>query len=78
MQRLEVLSGTIMSVGYEAASSTLELELISGEIVQFFHVPLTTYIGLMKAPSKDEFYSHHIRSVYESNEVAHNTTEPGR
>ena len=67
MQRRELLSGTIMSVGYEAATSTLELELISGHVVQFFHVPLTTYIGLMNASSKDEFYSHHIRPVYESN-----------
>ncbi len=78
MQRLEVLSGAIVSVGYEAASSTLELELVSGEIVQFFHVPLTTYIGLMNAPSKDEFYSHNIRSVYDSNGVVRNAMEPDK
>ncbi len=76
MQRLEVLSGNIVSVGYEAASSTLEIELASGEIVQFFHVPLTTYIGLKNAPSKDEFYSHHIRAVYENKQVVYSTTEP--
>ncbi len=73
MQRTEVHSGTILSVGYEAATSTLELELDSGNVVRFFHVPLTTYIGLMKATSKGDFYSHNIQSVYETTgNVQHN------
>ncbi len=76
MQRTGVLSGTIMSVGYEAATLTLELEFTSGEIFQYFHVPLTTYIGLMNAASKSDFYLHNIKAIYESKQAMYNMIEP--
>ena len=76
MQRTGIVSGTLVSVGYEAATSILELELVSGEIVQYFHVPLTTYIGLMNAGSKGDFYSHNIKAGYESKRVVQIVGKP--
>ena len=69
MQRTQVSSDTVMSVGYEAATSILELELASQEIYQYFNVPLDKYIGLMKAVSKGTFYNHNIKSAYEYKKV---------
>lgn len=69
MQRAHVSSETIVSVGYEAATSTLELELSSGEIIQFYNVPLSVYIALMNAGSKGDFYRHNIKVIYESKQV---------
>ena len=46
MRRVQISSGTILSIGYEAATLTLELELFSGDVFQFYHVPLSTYIGV--------------------------------
>lgn len=77
MQRTGVTSGTIRSVGYEAATAILELELVSGEVFQYFNVPLNTYIAFMNANSKGDFYNHNIKAVYESKKITENITTPG-
>jgi hypothetical protein len=64
-----------MSIGYEAATATLELELTSGEIFQFFHVPLATYVALIHAGSKGEYYRHNIKPVYEHKKIKEGTTQ---
>ena len=69
MQRVTVASGTLMSVGYEAATSTLELEFSTGEVMQFYNVPLSVYIALTKAASKSDYYHHNIKPLYESKQV---------
>ncbi len=69
MVRTGVTSSTIISVGYEAATSILELELFSGEIIQYFNVPLSVYIAFMNAGSKGDYYQHNIKSVFEGKQV---------
>ncbi len=69
MQRTQVASATILSIGYEAATSTLELELASQEIYQYFNVPLSVYIALMNAGSKGDYYRHHIHPAFESKKI---------
>ena len=76
MQRTGVSSGTIVSVGYEAATSTLELEFTSGDIFQFFHVPLSAYIGFMNAGSKTDWYNHNIKAVFESKKIVEDIVPP--
>ncbi len=73
MQRATLTSDTLMSVGYEAATSTLELEISPGEIVQFYNVPLSVYITLMKSPSKGDYYQYNIKAMYESKPVTEET-----
>ncbi len=69
MQRTGVPSQTIVSIGYEAATSTLEVELATQEIIQYYNVPLATYISLMKAASKGDFYQHNIKAIFESKQI---------
>ena len=76
MQRATVASGAIVSVGYEAATSILEVELSSGEVVQFYNVPLTVYIALAKAAAKGDYYHHNIKPVYESKPVTEDIIQP--
>ena len=73
MQRASIASDTVTSIGYEAATSTLELEFSSGDVFQFYNVPLTVYIALIKAASKGDFYHHNIKAVYESKQVTEET-----
>lgn len=75
MQRTQVTSGTVISVGYEAATATLELELSSQEVIQYFNVPLQTYIGLMHAGSKGDYYNQNIKTVYESKKITEEVIE---
>ena len=74
MQRVSVSSNTIVSVGYEAATATLELEL-AFEVVQFYNVPLSTYIAFMNASSKGDFYHHNIKAIYESKQITEDIIE---
>ena len=69
MQRTQVLPGTIASVGYEAATATLELGFSSQEVYQYFNVPLRNYIELMNATSKGDYFNHNIKDFFESKKI---------
>ncbi len=64
MEREPVQSGSIRSVGYEAETSTLEIEFQTGTIYQYSNVPSQVYDGLMRAPSKGSYLQTQIRSRY--------------
>lgn len=70
MQRIHVSSSIVLSVGYDAAFSTLEVELHTHEIFQYFNVPLSNYIELMNSPSKDQYYNQSVKPAYESKKVS--------
>ena len=76
MRRTGVTSGVILSVGYEAAIATLEVELAPGEVFQYFNVPLSTYIALMNAGPKGDFYNHNIKAIYESKKMTEDVIMP--
>jgi hypothetical protein len=64
MNRIPVSSSNISSVGFDAATQTLEIEFTSGNIYQYFDVPVTVYEELMHAESKGKFLSTQIKGVY--------------
>jgi hypothetical protein len=64
MDRIPVESSTVVSAGYDASTSTLELEFTSGALYDYFAVPRSTFERFLAAESKGQFFSQHIRGVY--------------
>lgn len=65
MQRVQVKSGTLASVGYDYSSSVLELEFRGGGVYQYHGVPEQIFQALMDAPSKGAFFNENISKVYQ-------------
>lgn len=65
MDRLLVNSSNLVSVGYDAAAQTLEVEFQSGNIYKYFDVPESTYQSLMTADSKGEFFHDNILKEFD-------------
>ncbi len=70
MKRIPVLSSNLVSVGYEASTSTLEVEFHSGSIYQYSGVPEREYQELLDAPSKGKHFHRNIRDRYPYTQVA--------
>jgi KTSC domain-containing protein len=64
MNRIAVESTTLATVGYDDASSILQLEFRSGANYQYFEVPATAYQGLLDAPSKGSYFNQSIRGHF--------------
>lgn len=64
MERKQVDSSNIASIGYDEDSSTLEIEFHSGAVYQYFDVPLVVYYGLWEAISKGEYLAQHIKGQF--------------
>ena len=64
MERNQVDSSTILSIGYEPSSETLEIEFKNGGIYQYYNVPQTIYQQLMEAASKGQFFHTYIRNAF--------------
>lgn len=64
MQRENVPSSNLRSVGYDDRTETLEVEFCSGSVYQYYNVPHTLYDQLMRAVSKGKFHHAHIRYAY--------------
>ena len=52
MDRQQVSSSSIRSVGYDPQTQTLELEFHNGGVYRYANVPEAVYRGLMLADSK--------------------------
>jgi hypothetical protein len=61
VQRQEVSSSTIRSIGYDFETFTLEVEFASGHVYQYFDVPDAVYAGLMAAPSHGKYLDAHVK-----------------
>lgn len=64
MQRIQVFSSAISSVGYDEQRSVLEVEFQSGAVYDYLNVPLKVWEDLQAADSKGRFVSRHIRDHY--------------
>lgn len=66
MERQNVRSSNIASIGYDESSETLEIEFNRGGIYQYSNVPLSVYNRLMIASSHGVFFAAHIKDSYSS------------
>jgi hypothetical protein len=64
MRRKQVVSTSLASVGYEAATRILEVEFRKGRIYQYHDVGADIVAQLMTADSKGRFMNAHIRNAY--------------
>lgn len=63
--RRPVESSLIRSVGYDVASSVLEIEFAEhGRVYEYFDVPLSVYSELMAAESKGAYFNDRIKDMY--------------
>ncbi|HKU49001.1 MAG TPA: KTSC domain-containing protein [Nitrososphaera sp.] len=64
MERHQVQSRSIRSIGYESASSTLEVEFVSDGAYMYRNVPERLYREFLDSDSKGRFFQAHIRGKY--------------
>ena len=64
MKREKVESPEILSVGYDAAKSVLEIEFRYGGIYRYDDVPEQVHAELMQRGSHHDFFQEHIRGQY--------------
>jgi len=65
MKRLPVMSSVMRSVGYDAPTSTLEIEFENGFVYQYSGVPEDVHAALMAADSKGHYFDSVIRPRYD-------------
>jgi hypothetical protein len=64
VNRTPVDSSVLVSVGYDHDSLVLETELTSGKIYQYFDLPESVFLELMRADSLGTYYNKNIRNNY--------------
>jgi hypothetical protein len=69
MKRTPVSSSNIASIGYDAATRTLEVEFNDGSVYHYFGVPQSEYAGLMAAGSHGSYLAQHIKGSYSYSRV---------
>lgn len=64
MRRIPVDSSSIAEVGYDPASSTLEVVFREGGVYRYFGVPAAVFSEFMAADSKGRYFVAEIRNRY--------------
>ncbi|WP_127126194.1 KTSC domain-containing protein [Georgenia sp. SYP-B2076] len=64
MDRERVVSSTIVEVGYDPSSRTLELRFTGGRLYRYFDVPEQVFADMLAAPSKGRYFNREIRDGY--------------
>lgn len=71
MQRNPITnSSNIIAAGYDADSSTMEIEFPRGGVYRYLSVPYGEYKNLITAPSPGRFFHQAIKGHYEFQRVA--------
>jgi hypothetical protein len=65
LERQQVTSSTIESIGYNPITAVLEIQFAPGDLYEYFMVPKSTYLALLKAPSKGRFFRESIRGQFQ-------------
>jgi KTSC domain len=70
VKRRRVQSSVIRSVGYDAASSILEVEFVaSGDVYAYYDLPLSVYDELLSAESMGAYFNEYIKDLYACQQV---------
>jgi hypothetical protein len=64
IDRESVASSNVVSIGYDEATETLEVEFTNSGIYQYFNVGADLYQQLRSAPSKGQFLNSYIRNSF--------------
>ena len=69
MERVPVSSSNVASIGYDADSSTLEIEFHNGSVYQYFDVGQRLYDELKNSDSIGAFLAANIKGNYRFSKV---------
>lgn len=69
MDRVPVSSSNVESIGYDEATSTLEIEFKNGATYQYFDVPLHVFSELQNAGSVGAYLASNIKGHYRYSRV---------
>ncbi len=69
MERENVSSSNIESIGYDSGSETLEIGFLNGSIYQYFDVPQHIHDGIMGADSHGKYLAANIKGHYRYSKV---------
>ena len=69
MNRIQVVSSSINSIGYNQADEILEVEFSRGAIYKYYDVPVKIYNDLIGAESIGRYFSKKIARVYRFEEM---------
>lgn len=69
MNREPVASSTVISIGYDEPSQTLEVEFKQGAVYQYYNVSQALFDELMNSSSKGQFLHHNIKLSHPFNRV---------
>ena len=69
MEREQVSSSNLVSIGYEPESETLEVEFKTSGVYQYFNVPMFMHERLMTADSVGKFFNAGIKNAYPCSKV---------
>ena len=64
MDRNQVSSSNVRSIGYDSDTQTLEVEFLSGWVYQYYGVSEFLYEQMMQAHSKGQFLNQYIKNAY--------------
>lgn len=65
MERHNVNSSDLSSIGYNKDNQVLEIEFINGSIYRYFQVPLDMFTSLLNAGSHGKFFNQNIKDKYD-------------
>ncbi|NMC64107.1 MAG: KTSC domain-containing protein [SAR324 cluster bacterium] len=63
MDRIPVSSSNIASICYDEATSTLEVEFLSGRIYHYYGIPQYMYEAFINADSKGKYLNEYIKKA---------------
>ena len=69
MERAQVESSNIESIGYDPDTETLEVEFIKGGLYQYYGVPEHIYNELMSVSSHGGYLASNIKGTYSYSKV---------
>lgn len=61
MERMNVVSSNIRSIGYDASAMVLEVEFNNGAVYQYYNVPQYIFDGLMVADSHGRYLDQYVK-----------------
>lgn len=64
MERQNVNSSSLKSIGYDLDLATLEIEFLNNSIYQYFDIPENIYDSLMSANSHGTYLAENIKGVF--------------
>lgn len=64
MNRTDVVSSNLKSVGYDEGSEVLEIEFYDGRVYQYYGVPPEVHRALMDADSHGKYLAAEIKGKY--------------